>query len=1744
MGLVMTVWSAGAADMRSVGAATAVGTSISPDGESAAVLASDADVLSYFQGTSHSLARSETGLEIVNKSEDVYRKAHYLIQQSYNGIPVYGKYIRAHLDSERRLYAATNETASDIGSLIANGTAVLTGEQAIAALAASVGAEGSSVGGGTSSQPVADTAQAAGQSPVLQQETPKAEPIYYPDESGKYTLAYKVELATQSPVPGRWFGYVDAGDGRVLSKFSRLAEAAADSAPATGTGYKGDVRSLNAVNRYGAYYLVDTTKPMYKYNQGAESGTIETYDLGDPYNPVNAKTSNFYSSNPDAIDAHYFAGQVYDFYLNRFGRDSLDGNGMSIVSLVNTNVTDNAFWDGTEIVYGDGSKQFECLSCAADVVAHELTHGVIEHSADLEYKNQSGALNESFADMMAAVMDDDDWTIGEDTGVAGGSGSGYLRSLQQPELGLEPQPGTMSGYAQLPESNDNGGVHKNSGIPNHAAYLMATGIDEIPQLAGQGRKLMGDMAYGALTSYLTPTAQFADARDAFVLAAGDLPLSGELRSAVIAKVEAAWAAVGLGYTSSENSIVSFGADRLADNPYINAAASTVTFQVTPGTDLSSLSARISVSPGASISPDPAQVRDYASPVQFEVTSENGQKRRWTVTGSIAKPETANAIEGFALDILYGPAMIDNASSTVTLYVEDGDDLTALTPYITVSDGAVVSPASGAPVDLTSERTYTVTAQNGQTRNWRVKAVRDSASPYIARASGSAEGKMIVLSFDQEMAAYELANPWNYVVVRQDGGTDNPVVTKVERDCATSSRVYLTLDRALLSSTMYKVTVSKLKSASGRSVRPDLTTNYIYTNDKEPPKLNTASVNGAKLTLTFDEYVGLQAPVMPGSYLGLAVRLNGEGASVTRVIAKGRHIELWLGRAAVAGDTVTFSYQPDSSSTAIYDDAGNRAAAIGWSGVINRSKAQSAIASTVGWARLPWQAAQAVGHPNAQTMYLIPSGASNRSVVSIDPTTGRIETANVPAAPVRLYATADYVYAALKKGDGTGRIVVLDANDLSQTAAFDTADDPFDLAVASRDEIYVLSRAADGEHLTAYSEAGSIRARADMTSAQGLALSPKRQRLYTIVDGAKLRAYTTIASRLLEADDETAVPDFHPPYVNEGSPDRLWVSPDETYVFSGSGLYYKWGEGERLQSGGDLGDGVDDILFGPFDEKDQRQQMAVRSGNTIRSAAYKLGPNGSSPSTGLFSGLAGDTLTLAPSAKEGVFTLVATSAGATTITTYGDYQGALFSPIISVSTPLNACPIVVDTNTGNPGTGNPGTGNPGTGTPGTGTPGTGAPGGSAPADASGGEPTVAGGTVKLAAADLKSTQETGADGRSIAIVEPDADKLKQALKLAGEQTTAVGTAFKLILPVGAIGDGVKVRLPSGTLTAASVQSAGLTLVVQTDRVTYEIPAKLLGSSMLAQAWGTSSLPDDLQLEFGIVKPAQSEQAKSLQLLRTDGYAAISDFLDFTIELASGGKKKELKNFNGIYVTKRISIDAPAAAGEVTALTYDSVSGQLAFVPAAISVSEGRLTAAIRTPHNSLYVLAQTGKSFADIATHPDRAAIEKMAAKKLVLGAGAGRFQPDRTVTRAEFAALLARALGLQTLPAAPAFADVKAGAWYGAPVTTAVSAGLISGYGNGSFGPGGVINRQELAVMLGRAIAYAGGLPKDAGKASSGASVDAAKIPAWAAADAQALLAAGIMRNRADGSFAPAAPVTRAEAAVSLMRMLERLQLI
>ncbi len=250
-------------------------------------------------------------------------------------------------------------------------------------------------------------------------------------------------------------------------------------------------------------------------------------------------------------EAYDGAGATDDLYRGEFHRDSIDGRGMRIDSTVHYGVQyDNAFWDGAQMVYGDGDGElFERFTKSIDVIGHELTHGVTDSEAALEYHDQPGALNESFSDVFGSLVKqrerrqsaaEADWIIGEGLFTARVRGVG-LRSLRapgsayaDPVLGNDPQPAHMSGYDAAPD--DNGGVHVNSGIPNHAFYLAAVSI------GGFAWEKAGRIWYVALTERLRKSSDFAAAAEATEAVAGEIFGTGGAEQEAVRE---AWRQVGL-----------------------------------------------------------------------------------------------------------------------------------------------------------------------------------------------------------------------------------------------------------------------------------------------------------------------------------------------------------------------------------------------------------------------------------------------------------------------------------------------------------------------------------------------------------------------------------------------------------------------------------------------------------------------------------------------------------------------------------------------------------------------------------------------------------------------------------------------------------------------------------------------------------------------------------------------------------------------------------------------------------------------------------------------------------------------------------------------------------------------------------------------------------------------------------------------------------------------------------------------
>ncbi len=259
-----------------------------------------------------------------------------------------------------------------------------------------------------------------------------------------------------------------------------------------------------------------------------------------------------------AVDEAYDgAGATYDLYREFFDRDSIDNLGLRIVSTVHyQRGYDNAFWNGTQMVYGDGDEDlpeedrlFNRFTIAIDIIGHELAHGVTQFTAGLNYYGQSGAINESMSDVFGSLVKqrvrnqtarEADWIIGEGLFTPNVNGVG-IRSMKapgtaydDPVLRKDPQPGHMDDYVET--SSDNGGVHINSGIPNRAFYLTAT------ELGGYAWEQAGRIWYVTLRDKLRANSDFATTARLTFETAGELYGVG---SAEQEAVRIGWAGVGI-----------------------------------------------------------------------------------------------------------------------------------------------------------------------------------------------------------------------------------------------------------------------------------------------------------------------------------------------------------------------------------------------------------------------------------------------------------------------------------------------------------------------------------------------------------------------------------------------------------------------------------------------------------------------------------------------------------------------------------------------------------------------------------------------------------------------------------------------------------------------------------------------------------------------------------------------------------------------------------------------------------------------------------------------------------------------------------------------------------------------------------------------------------------------------------------------------------------------------------------------
>lgn len=392
---------------------------------------------------------------------------------------------------------------------------------------------------------------------------------------GGFRLTWRLRVASGSDI--RQY-FVDARDGAIVLEYSdRKTQQVPQGSVGTARGVLGDQKKISVTPNSSGFVTSDALRPP----------SLDTYDMRGDWlrviqylnTDISLATGDLGSDSDNdwtdgaVADAHVYSGWTYDYYFKRFNRRGLDNADLPIVSIVHPvrrldffdlfeDLPDfflNAFYAGNGVmVYGvglptgvtTGGQTVDFFSGGLDIVTHELTHGVTEYSSNLVYENESGALNEAFSDMMATSAEfffqrpgtgtlQADYTIGEDVIRPRG-----IRSLADP--GLFGDPDHYSG--RFTGEEDNGGVHINSGIPNHAFYLAIEGGtnrtsgESVQGVGAANREQIEKVFYRAFTQLLPSNATFSVARAATIQSARDLYGAGSPAERAVTQ---AWSAVGV-----------------------------------------------------------------------------------------------------------------------------------------------------------------------------------------------------------------------------------------------------------------------------------------------------------------------------------------------------------------------------------------------------------------------------------------------------------------------------------------------------------------------------------------------------------------------------------------------------------------------------------------------------------------------------------------------------------------------------------------------------------------------------------------------------------------------------------------------------------------------------------------------------------------------------------------------------------------------------------------------------------------------------------------------------------------------------------------------------------------------------------------------------------------------------------------------------------------------------------------------
>lgn len=349
-------------------------------------------------------------------------------------------------------------------------------------------------------------------------------------------------------------------------------------------------------------------------------------------------------------------------------------------------------------------------------------------------------------------------------------------------------------------------------------------------------------------------------------------------------------------------------------------------------------------------------------------------------------------------------------------------------------------------------------------------------------------------------------------------------------------------------------------------------------------------------------------------------------------------------------------------------------------------------------------------------------------------------------------------------------------------------------------------------------------------------------------------------------------------------------------------------------------------------------------------------------------------------------------------------------------------------------------------------------------------------------------------------------------------------------------GDTVSIPVSALLNAK---EGSTLIIETDNGAYSLPLDAFDFDALANSVETDV--EDLNLIVSIKELTGDDAQAVSSAITALGGKALADATDFSISIEGDNDKTAAIDSFDRYVKRKIPVTTEKTKTATVAL-YNADTKSLSFVPGLVSSTEAEFW---RTG-NSVYTVIELDKSFSDIASHWGQTDIELLASKLIVDGVTDTTFEPDRNITRAEFAALVVRSLGLSSVTSATYFKDVTSDAWYTGVVNAAAKAGIVDGYEDGTFRPNAQITREELAAMVVRSFEYAGGKVEVDASAQAqilGQWSDANKI-VWGHLEVAKAIKAGLVNGMTDTTLETNGQATRAQTAAMLKRFLAEVKFI